>query len=474
MDYIADTLSRSTAVSAFGVLVVLSLAYYVLAADWKFPVRHDWIATLCAEAKGEPVLLQSLGTQDVTLLSTPKAFEDVLKNQFDNFPKGQRKTEYLREFLGEGIFAVDHDKWYCQRKVASNLFTMRSLRDSMTSTIQRHLVVLERIFGRAAEKNDPVDLYRLFNRFTMEAFTEIAFGVKMDVLDCDKEHPFQVVFDRCQRALVLRFVRPSWFWKTQRFLRVGMERQLKQDIDVINSTVFDIVAKTIQHCGKDAQDDKKAGKDIISLFLDNMDQSKDADGGCFDPVYLRDIAVNFIIAGHDTAAQALSWFFYYLSQNKQVEANIHKELDAKLPELCKGKCSPSMDEVSELTYMEAALLETLRLYPSVPFVSKEAVRDTVLSDGAFIAAGSYTGLPMYALGRMPHVWGPDAADFKPERWIDMKTGKLITVSAYQFVAFNAGPRTCLGKNLAMLEMKLIVASLLSKYHVELESPEMVT
>jgi hypothetical protein len=149
--------------------------------------RHDWIASLCEQAKGEPVLLQSLGTPDMTLLSTPGAFEDVFKNQFDNFPKGPKKSEYLRELLGEGIFAVDNEKWYRQRKTASNLFTTRALRESMTSTIQRHLVVLERIFSRAAEAHDTLDMFRLLNRFTMEAFTEIGFGVHMNCLESDQE-----------------------------------------------------------------------------------------------------------------------------------------------------------------------------------------------------------------------------------------------------------------------------------------------
>ncbi|GMF24441.1 unnamed protein product [Phytophthora lilii] len=439
------------------------------------PIRHDWITSLCKEAKGEPVLLQSLGTPDLTLLSTPEAFEDVFKNQFDNFPKGPKKAEYLRELLGEGIFAVDNEKWYRQRKTASNLFTMRALRDSMTSTIQRHLVVLERIFRRAAETNDTVDMFRLLNRFTMEAFTEIGFGVEMNCLDSDKEHPFQTAFDRSQQLLALRIVRPSWFWKAQRVLGVGVEGLLQQDMRVINSTIFDIVTKTLQHrANETARQDDKAGKDIVSLFLDDLHKSNDVDESCFDPTYLRDIVTNFIIAGRDTTAQALSWFLYCLSQNPQVEAKIRKEILTKLPELSNGKCSPSMDEVSDLTYVEASLRETLRLYPSVPFVSKEAVHDAVLSDGTFIAAGAMAGLPMYALGRMPHVWGPDAAEFNPERWIDSQTGKLISMSAYQFVAFNAGPRLCLGKNLAMLEMKLIVAAMLSKYQVKLEKPEDVT
>ncbi|KAF1775957.1 Cytochrome P450, conserved site [Phytophthora cactorum] len=436
IDRMTDKLSSSVAVAVLSGLVVLPLAWRLLVASnngkksqhgtrkvvrpsttkpllgntldviGNVPIRHDWITSLCLEAKGEPVLLQSLGTPDMTLLSTPQAFEDVFKNQFDNFPKGPKKAEYLRELLGEGIFAVDHEKWHHQRKTASNLFTMRALRDSMTTYLLS-----------SSGTNDTVDMFRLLNRFTMEAFTEIGFGVHMNCLDADKEHPFQTAFDP--------------------------EGQVKKNMDVINSTIFDIVTQTLEH-----------------------------HESCFDPTYLRDIVVNFIIAGRDTTAQALSWFFYCLSKNPQVEAKIREEVAAKLPKLFNGQCSPSMDEVGELIYVEAALRETLRLYPSVPIVSKEAVHDTVLSDGTCIAAGTLAGLPMYALGRMPHVWGPDAAEFKPERWID--SGKLISVSAYQFVAFNAGPRLCLGKNLAMLEMKLIVASLLSKYHVELESPENVT
>ncbi|RLN73479.1 hypothetical protein BBO99_00009391, partial [Phytophthora kernoviae] len=507
VDRLNDRFLLNIAVATLSGLVVLPLAWRLLAASSRnddrdqphgsrkvlrpsstlpligntldairfLPIRHDWITSLCLEAKGEPVLLRSLGTQDLTLLSTPQAFEDVFKKQFDNFPKGPKKGEYLRELLGEGIFAVDGDKWYRQRKIASNLFTMRALRDSMTSTIRRHLIVLEKIFHRASETNNTVDLFRLFNRFTMEAFTEIGFGVHMNCLESDKEHPFQTAFDRSQQCLLLRFIRPSWFWKIQRWLGMGMEGQLQRDMDVINTTILNIVTKTLQHYATGAaKSNDKADRDIVSLFLDALSSSSGADESYFDPTYLRDIVVNFIIAGRDTTAQALSWFFYCLNQNPQVEEKIRQEISSKLPNLRQGECSPSMDDVSELVYVEAALKETLRLYPSVPSVSKEAVHDTVLSDGTFIAAGTLAALPMYALGRMPHVWGPDATEFKPERWIDPSTRKIISVSAYQFIAFNAGPRLCLGKNLAMLEMKLIVASLLSKYHVKLESPKDVT
>ncbi|KAJ0410101.1 hypothetical protein ATCC90586_001586 [Pythium insidiosum] len=84
-------------------------------------------------------------------------------------------------------------------------------------------------------------------------------------------------------------------------------------------------------------------------------------------------------------------------------------------------------------------------------------------------------MPTYALGRMTHVWGPDAREFRPERWLDetSPTG-LITVSAFKFNSFHAGPRMCLGMNLAMLEMKTLAASVLSKFQLRVDAADRVT
>ncbi|KAJ0403729.1 hypothetical protein P43SY_003034 [Pythium insidiosum] len=107
--------------------------------------------------------------------------------------------------------------------------------------------------------------------------------------------------------------------------------------------------------------------------------------------------------------------------------------------------------------------------------SRRAVHDTVLSDGTFIPAGEFVAVPSYALGRMNHVWGPDARQFRPERWLDEKspTG-LITVSAFKFSAFHAGPRMCLGMNLAMLQIKMLAACVLSKFQLRVDAPDSVT
>ncbi|RLN72844.1 hypothetical protein BBJ28_00020743 [Nothophytophthora sp. Chile5] len=435
---------------------------------------HDWMAGACRHFRGRPFVMKAFGLPDMLVVCTPQAFEDVLKTQFQNFPKGPFMCENMRDLLGEGIFAVDGGQWMHQRGIASSLFGMRELRDCMTNAIGRHTVALHDILKRASANNETVDLFKLFNRFSTQAFAEISVGIQMDCLNSDTDHPFQTAFDRAQRSIAQRFVRPRWFWKTQRWLGVGLEGQLQRDIKLIDATVLGIVQKVLaQRTATETKDDTH--NDILSLFLNNISKSPDAQEQEYDPIYLRDIVVNFLVAGRDTTAQALSWFFYNVSQNPRIEAKIRKEIYKKLPELMESECTiPTLRQANKLVYLEAAIKETLRLYPSMPMSPKYVVRDTVLSDGTFVAANSMVCLPTYAMGRMPHVWGPDAAEFKPERWIDPSTRKIKSVSAYRFVAFNAGPRMCVGMTLAGLEMKLVAAALLSKFHIHVEKPEDVT
>ncbi|EGZ17699.1 hypothetical protein PHYSODRAFT_504330 [Phytophthora sojae] len=124
-----------------------------------------------------------------------------------------------------------------------------------------------------------------------------------------------------------------------------------------------------------------------------------------------------------------------------------------------------MAQVNELVYLEAVVKEAMRLNPAVPSNIREALEDVVLCDGTVVKAGEAVSWSSYSMGRMPHVWGPDAKQFKPERWIDATTGKLMAVSPLKFPLFNAGPRVCLGTKLAMMEIKITTASVLSKYNL---------
>ncbi|RLN93619.1 hypothetical protein BBJ28_00017397 [Nothophytophthora sp. Chile5] len=125
--------------------------------------------------------------------------------------------------------------------------------------------------------------------------------------------------------------------------------------------------------------------------------------------------------------------------------------------------------MQSLPYLEATIRELLRLLPPVPFTPKRCIRDTVFPDGTFVPAGTDVGLAYLTTARLTSVWGPDAASFVPERFLDPETGKLLEKLPTKLTAFNPGPRVCVGRNLAMLELKTVVACLLGRFRV-IEEP----
>lgn len=122
--------------------------------------------------------------------------------------------------------------------------------------------------------------------------------------------------------------------------------------------------------------------------------------------------------------------------------------------------------LGKLQYLQAALSETLRLHPAVPIDNKEAAADDVLPDGTPVKKGSIVGYVPYSMGRMTFLWGDDAADFKPERWLD-DDGHFQPQPPFKFTAFQAGPRTCLGKDSAFLQMKMTAALVLRFFALRL-------
>lgn len=188
---------------------------------------------------------------------------------------------------------------------------------------------------------------------------------------------------------------------------------------------------------------------------------------------LRDMSMVFIFAGRDSTSLTMTWFIIEMNRHPEVLANVRRELADKLPKLGMDDTeTPSVEDIDQLVYLEAAIRECIRLNPVAPAMQRTAAQDTTLYNGTVIKAGTRVILPHYAMGHLETVWGPDAEEFKPERWIDADTGKLLHVSPFRFTAFLAGPRMCLGMRFALAEMKITLATILSKFDLQtVENPD---
>ncbi|PIN01446.1 Abieta-7,13-dien-18-ol hydroxylase [Handroanthus impetiginosus] len=198
-------------------------------------------------------------------------------------------------------------------------------------------------------------------------------------------------------------------------------------------------------------------EDILSRFL--VESNKDPK--TVTDEYLRDIILNFIIAGKDTTANTLSWFIYILCKNPLIREKVAQEIGRVIS--CPTNETSVSDFVESITnealegmhYLHATLTETLRLYPAVPVDGRCAESDDVLPDGFKVKKGDGVYYMAYAMARMPHIWGYDAEEFRPERWL--KNRMFQPESPFKFVAFHA-PRTCLGKDFAYRQMKIVSAA----------------
>ena len=121
-----------------------------------------------------------------------------------------------------------------------------------------------------------------------------------------------------------------------------------------------------------------------------------------------------------------------------------------------------------MAYTHASLCDSMRLYPPVPVDSREAMNDDVLPDGTLVKKGMIVTYHPYAMGRMEEIWGTDWPEFRPERWLERGSGgewEFVGKDAYVYPVFQAGPRTCLGKEMAFLQMKRVVAGVLRRFKV---------
>ncbi|KAK9141459.1 hypothetical protein Syun_010859 [Stephania yunnanensis] len=397
----------------------------------------------------------------------PANVEYILKTNFPNFGKGWYNYTILSGLLGDGIFTVDGEKWRHQRKVSSYEFSTKVLRDFSSSVFRRNAVKLAGIISNAATSKNSMDIQDLFMKSTLDSIFKVGFGVELDSTCGSSEGTlFANAFNDSSELTLWRYVDITW--PIKKFLNIGSEAKLKKNIKVIDDFMYKLIRTKIEKVSNSKDDsavecitpdhacfliEKK--EDIMSRFLDLNET---------DPRYLRDIVLNFLVAGRDTTATTLSWFIYMLCKHPHIQEKVAKEVrevTKASEDLSFGDLAATMTEeiLDKMNYLHAALSETLRLYPAVPVDAKICFSDDTLPDGFSVKKGDMVAYQPYAMGRMKSIWGEDAEEFRPERWID-ENGMFRGESSFKFTAFQAGPRICLGKEFAYRQMKIFASLLL--------------
>lgn len=417
-----------------------------LTSSWslKFHNLCDWYAHLLRESPNKTIHIHVLRN---TITANPENVEYMLKTNFENYPKGKPFSTILGDFLGQGIFNVDGHPWRFQRKMASLELDKHSVRsyafEIVHHEIEHRLIPL---LSSVSGTKDVLDLQDVFKRFSFDSICKFSFGLDPMCLDLSRPlSEFAVSFDLASRLSAERAMTASpLVWKIKRMLNLGSEKQLKESIDMIDVLAREVIV-TKQLMGFSSQ------KDLLSRFMRSTD----------DETYLRDIVISFLLAGRDTVASALTGFFWLMTTHRVVESEILAEADKVLGP---NEGLRSFEQMQELHYLQAAIYESMRLYPPVQFDSKFCDQDDVLPDGTFVKKGTRVTYHTYAMGRIQEIWGPDCMEFKPERWL--KDGVSFTENPFKYPVFQPGLRVCLGKEMALMELKVVVLSLLRRFNIQ--------
>ncbi|EOA22950.1 hypothetical protein CARUB_v10003687mg [Capsella rubella] len=426
------------------------LSEVLISRNGTFRFRGPWFSTL-----------------NCVVTCDPRNVEHILKTRFSIYPKGSYFRETMRDLLGDGIFNADDETWQRQRKTASVEFHSAKFRQLTSQSL--HELVHNRLLP-VLETSEKIDLQDILLRLTFDNVCMIAFGVDPGCLGPDlPEIPFAKAFEDATEATAVRFVMPAFVWKLMRSLSIGTEKNLKESIKGVDHFAEEVIRTRKKELSLETDIAKRS--DLLTIFMGLRDDN----GGNFSDKFLRDICVNFILAGRDTSSVALSWFFWLIEKNPEVEEKI-------MVEICKileqrddhGDKKKNMEyepvfrleEIKKMDYLQAALSEALRLYPSVPVDHKEVLEDDVFPDGTKLKRGEKVIYAIYAMARMETIWGKDCREFKPERWL--REGRYTSESAYKFTAFNGGPRLCLGKDFAYYQMKYVAASIVYRYRVRVD------
>src|SRR5450631_3625445 len=357
------------------------------------------------------------------LCNSPDSVQFVFSQKNSSFERKAPQMRFaLAPLLGDGLFVSDGETWRKRRRIVAPIVHVSRLAkfapimvESATLTAE---VICRTLFGRK--------LGRDYAHQIVDGFSE-----------------YQRVIGQIDLPSLLGL--PDWFPRWQ-------NRAIHKSVKSIHGVLSKVIESSRAQSGDDSS--------VISQLLNARDEET---GEPLEPEALRNETAVLFMAGHETTANSLTWVWYLLSQAPTVEAKLHAELDSVL-----GGRPPTLADVAKLVYTRAIFEEALRLYPPVPILPREAVREEFYK-GVRIPKGSLIFVVPWLLHRHKKLWDkPD--HFIPERFLPENSG---SISKFAYIPFSIGPRICAGMSFGLTEAILCLATLAQKFKLRLKPGHVV-
>jgi cytochrome P450 len=381
---------------------------------------------------------------ETAFVMDPEVIETVLLDTTGSYSKQPLNDEVLGAAIGGGLLSAEGEDWRWQRRLTAPMFRAEDMLDFVPAFAAAASPMLER--WAEAEPGTPHKIDRDMTRVTFQALQDTVLGASID------EEDRRFIEDASAKFLVhsiwkvaLSSLRlPPW-------LPHPGARSMARDGQTMRGVAERVLAKA-----------RASGADSNDLLQRLISARDPATGEAMPDELVVDNLVTFLVAGHETTSQALTWALYLLALFPDWQERVREEVLRVV-----GKVAPvSREDIGKLFLLDQVFQEAMRLYSPVPILMRLTTRPVTIG-GISLKQGAMIIVPIYVIHRHRKLWH-DPLKFDPSRFTpEAKAGRHRCA----YMPFGAGPRTCIGGTFAMVEGKTILATILANAKLELPEGE---
>ena len=395
-----------------------------------------------------PLFKISFGKTPLLVVADHELVNTVLRDRPDGYRRPALTESVALEMGGRtGVFMAEGAAWRNQRRMVMTALAPHAVKayfPSLVSVVLR----LQKHWQQAARAGKEIDLAEDLKRYSVDIIAGLAFGTAVNTID-GGEDVIQRHMDVVLPAIARRSIALFPYW---RYFKLPQDRHLDACLAELNKAVDELIANA-----RTRLEAEPARREHPANLLEAMICAADEGGSGVDDVAVAGNVTTMLLAGEDTTSNSLAWMLYLLQQNPDTLRKAREEVLRVAPD----PGAFTIEQMDGLDYLEACAQEAMRLKPVAPFMPMESLRDNVVGD-VHVPKGGLLWCVMRN-NSVAEQYVPDAADFKPERWLP---DSVPAVNKHLSIPFGSGVRTCPGRYLALLEIKLASAMLLSSFDIE--------
>lgn len=378
-----------------------------------------------------------LGLTKAIVLNHPDHAQHVFRDHARNYAKGGKFWDLVRELLGNGLVVSEGSFWLRQRRMLQPQFHRQRLA-ALTNLISE--AIAEALSTWATTGPQTIELGQAFADMTMRIITRTMFGGSLE----------RDEIERVSAALnyAVNYTMPAMLTQNlPKWLFAARDRRYREAVAQIDEVVYKVIdrSRAVIQAGGYADN-------LLSMMLTLVDEES---GEGMTDQQMRDEAVTIFLAGYETTSVALTWALPLLLHHPECLQKLQSEIDTVL-----GGQPVTFERAGQLHYSRMVLQEVLRRRPPAAWLPRTVVADDEI-DGYRLPAGTMVVLPIYMYHHHPAFWEQPTV-FDPERFSPERSAGR---HAFSWIPFGAGPRLCIGRDFAMLEGQLILATLLQQFEL---------